>query len=213
MQPLKAIETRYKGYRFRSRTEARWAVAFDAMGIEWEYEKEGYQLPSGWYLPDFWLPDKDAFAEVKPHALNDKESRLALELSAMSGKDVLILDGSPDYRPYREIHHHCVGGRWHIRFAYPDPVRWWFSGSQCGHECFANSIPYYSSPECKEHCPPICECGTFTLQESIAILGQSGKFCSGCMVAERNEMAYRRGAKDWLPAARSARFEHSERGW
>jgi hypothetical protein len=26
---IKAIETRYKGYRFRSRLEARWAVRFE----------------------------------------------------------------------------------------------------------------------------------------------------------------------------------------
>lgn len=35
---IKAIETSYKGYRFRSRTEARWAVFFDALGVRWEYE-------------------------------------------------------------------------------------------------------------------------------------------------------------------------------
>jgi hypothetical protein len=28
---IKAIETSYKGYRFRSRLEARWAVFFDAL--------------------------------------------------------------------------------------------------------------------------------------------------------------------------------------
>lgn len=51
---MKAIETRYKGYRFRSRLEARWAVFFDALGIKWEYEPEGYDLgEAGWYLPDF----------------------------------------------------------------------------------------------------------------------------------------------------------------
>lgn len=50
----KAIETYYKGYRFRSRLEAKWAVFFDTIGIEWKYEEEGYQLPDGtWYLPDF----------------------------------------------------------------------------------------------------------------------------------------------------------------
>jgi len=57
MVEIKAIETRYKGYRFRSRLEARWAVFFDTLGIEWEYEKEGYDLgDAGLYLPDFWLP-------------------------------------------------------------------------------------------------------------------------------------------------------------
>ncbi len=67
MEAIKPIETRYKGYRFRSRLEARWAVFFDAMGIKYEYEKEGYDLgKAGWYLPDFWLPEMKTFLEIKP---------------------------------------------------------------------------------------------------------------------------------------------------
>ena len=31
---LKPIDTEYKGYRFRSRLEARWAVFFDAMEVQ-----------------------------------------------------------------------------------------------------------------------------------------------------------------------------------
>src|SRR5262245_46962536 len=44
MTALEPIETRYKGYRFRSRLEARWAVFFDAQGIKWEYEPQGYDF-------------------------------------------------------------------------------------------------------------------------------------------------------------------------
>jgi hypothetical protein len=68
---IKAIETVYKGYRFRSRLEARWAVFFDALGVKWEYEQQGYEIKSlcgnhKWlYLPDFYLPDLGAHAEVK----------------------------------------------------------------------------------------------------------------------------------------------------
>jgi hypothetical protein len=40
----KAIETLYRGYRFRSRLEARWAVFFDVAGIGWQYEPEGFDL-------------------------------------------------------------------------------------------------------------------------------------------------------------------------
>lgn len=55
---IKAIETEYKGYRFRSRLEARWAVFFDACGVRWEYEPEGFDLGDGlYYLPDFLLHD------------------------------------------------------------------------------------------------------------------------------------------------------------
>jgi hypothetical protein len=71
---IKPIETVYKGYRFRSRLEARWAVFFDALGIEWEYEKEGYDLgEAGWYLPDFWLPNEQVFVEVKPSHIPEED--------------------------------------------------------------------------------------------------------------------------------------------
>lgn len=67
MGEIKAIETFYKGYKFRSRLEARWAVFFDAAGIEYEYEPEGYTLSDGSrYLPDFYLPKFRIYVEVKP---------------------------------------------------------------------------------------------------------------------------------------------------
>jgi len=61
---IKAIETRYNGYRFRSRTEARWAVFFDALGVKYEYEPEGFELPEGRYLPDFRLRDPRVTAPI-----------------------------------------------------------------------------------------------------------------------------------------------------
>jgi hypothetical protein len=80
---IKPIETVYKGYRFRSRLEARWAVFFDALGIEWEYEKEGYDLgEAGWYLPDFWLPRYQCWVEIKPRDLTGSEASKAQQLSA-----------------------------------------------------------------------------------------------------------------------------------
>lgn len=66
MQNIKPIETIYNGNRFRSRLEARVAVALDEMGIKYFYEPEGYALSSGErYLPDFYLPDLDYYVEVK----------------------------------------------------------------------------------------------------------------------------------------------------
>lgn len=56
MSRVKALDTEYKGYKFRSRLEARWAVFFDSLGVEWEYEPEGFDLGGGLhYLPDFRL--------------------------------------------------------------------------------------------------------------------------------------------------------------
>lgn len=68
---IQPIQTRYAGHRFRSRLEARWAVFFDAMRIRWEYEPQGYVITDPWetearaYLPDFYLPELDIWAEVK----------------------------------------------------------------------------------------------------------------------------------------------------
>lgn len=63
---IQAIETTYQGYRFRSRLEARWAIFFDALGIEWMYEYQGFEMPNGRrYLPDFYLPELDVWFEVK----------------------------------------------------------------------------------------------------------------------------------------------------
>src|SRR5690625_7748698 len=82
---IKPIETRYKGYRFRSRLEARWAVFFDALGIEWQYEPEGYVLEDGtWYLPDFWLPETKCWFEVKGPDPTEEDHKKAAALARES---------------------------------------------------------------------------------------------------------------------------------
>ena len=77
---ITAIETVYNGYKFRSRLEARWAVFFDAVGIEYEYEPEGLILSDGTpYLPDFYLPQFHSYFEVKSKHIKgtpaEKEAR------------------------------------------------------------------------------------------------------------------------------------------
>jgi len=73
---IKPIETIYNGYRFRSRLEARWAVFFDDLGVQYEYEPEGFDLGGMYYLPDFLIHNvvprfnqgdyfKDIYVEVK----------------------------------------------------------------------------------------------------------------------------------------------------
>ena len=93
---IKAIETVYKGYRFRSRLEARWAVFFDFLDIEWKYEAEGYNLGKyGLYLPDFELPQFDTIAEVKPKEPTFQEED-KLEICATElNKIPLFLIGTP----------------------------------------------------------------------------------------------------------------------
>jgi hypothetical protein len=83
MSEIKAIETFYKGYHFRSRLEARWAVFFDTLGVQWKYEDQGFEREvfdhvaadgkyvnkTARYLPDFYLPNRygsgGIYVEVK----------------------------------------------------------------------------------------------------------------------------------------------------
>jgi hypothetical protein len=101
---IKPIETLYKGYRFRSRLEARWAVFFDVLGIKWEYEKEGYDLGEvGWYLPDFWLPqlydrvlNAGMWVEVKALEPTPEETVKVEELTAGTRHSSIIVWGMPN---------------------------------------------------------------------------------------------------------------------
>ncbi len=98
---VQALPTTYEGVQFRSRIEARWAVFFDHLGVRWDYEPEGFALPSGNYLPDFWLPDQDCYFEVKGTPPIEHESQLARELNEATGKRVMIAYGRMPRR--REI--------------------------------------------------------------------------------------------------------------
>lgn len=101
MNQLRAIETQYKGFKFRSRLEARWAIFFDILQISWEYELDGYRLRNGsGYLPDFYLPifHHGMFVEVKPIGFDLwKVKAFALE----SEKPIWLALGSPNLAVYK----------------------------------------------------------------------------------------------------------------
>jgi len=102
---MKAIETRYGGCHFRSRIEARWAVFFDALGIPWEYEPQGFELPAdenfaepAYYLPDFFLPNwgprrQGTWWEVKGAPPTNDEQNLAFRLCTEADTSVRIAHG------------------------------------------------------------------------------------------------------------------------
>ena len=97
MEHIKAIETNYKGYKFRSRLEARWAVFFDTAQIAWEYEPEGYILSDGRkYLPDFYLPDESMFVEVKGVTPDDNEFERLKCFSVEKDTPILLVCGILD---------------------------------------------------------------------------------------------------------------------
>ena len=114
MNNIKPIETAYNNYLFRSRLEARWAVFFDALGIRYEYEAEGYDLQplpeietylgdmttdkkfgALWYLPDFYLPNLDIFVEIKGQEPTYKDIAKIDRLGYWSKKKVALFGNIP----------------------------------------------------------------------------------------------------------------------
>lgn len=96
---IKAIPTLYRGFRFRSRLEARWAVFLDRLDVAWEYEAEGFDLPGGRYLPDFKLPKwnagRGAWLEVKPPYPTPCKWPPAEELVCATRMNLYVAQGMP----------------------------------------------------------------------------------------------------------------------
>ena len=181
---IKPIETIYKGYRFRSRLEARWAVFFDAAGIEYQYESEGYDLGDGfYYLPDFYIPDWDIFVEIKPaseYGYNEKADRLA----QLSEKIVILCAGEP-YCDGEDIY------AYKSAVFYPDGETWFTD---------ANDYPLVFE-DCRR-------CDGFVLESpgyGQLYVGIHAEHCTERhgIFTERILQAY--------SASRQARFEHGEK--
>lgn len=125
MGQAKAIPTEYNGYWFRSRTEARWAVFFDALGVRYEYETEGYEMSDRTkYLPDFYLPDIDGGVFIEVKGQMDEEDYHKVEMFWKEGdRPLYVLGGLPtqsdldddDIYGYTDKYEHCFeysgGGR------------------------------------------------------------------------------------------------------
>ena len=106
---IKCIETEYKGYRFRSRLEARWAVFFDACGVKWEYEPEGFALGDGiYYLPDFLLHDvwakESYFGDLWVEVKGEMTELDAVKIREFSKEAPIIVVGNiPDGNDFMDI--------------------------------------------------------------------------------------------------------------
>jgi len=106
---IKAIETEYNGFLFRSRLEAKWAVFFDSLNLSYIFEKEGFEIDGERYLPDFWINNWNCWIEIKPNILRKKhfvkddeeykkierEFRLCRKLSDNRNEVVMLIGGSP----------------------------------------------------------------------------------------------------------------------
>jgi hypothetical protein len=93
----RAKETRYRGCRFRSRIEARWAVFFDTLGIKWWYEPEGFSLRFDYeaYAADMVAFHKILYQEAGAYEKRLRaEEELARKFRHLDGKEYSYL---PDF--------------------------------------------------------------------------------------------------------------------
>ena len=221
---IAAIETRYKGYRFRSRLEARWAVFFDKCGIRWEYEPEGFRTTEGiLYLPDFKIYSGKDFwwVEVKgdPNWLRDNclkitdthEGEGILPRFAYSGANLDIRGGLIVLGNIPEpiggdlllpIIGHCQGvNLYWRRFVLRESggIKFGFSFGQIHAPADHHNLPTY--PKLESWGCPLCEltdtdvCSSFAPTIDWANMDEYGT--NNVVIAA-------------LRAARSARFEHGE---
>lgn len=96
---IKPIETKYNGFRFRSRLEARWAIFFDMIGLKYEYEVEGFEMNGIRYLPDFYIPSLDRWFEIKAKPLSEYEMKKCEEFCFNKDNENIkfsVLVGSPE---------------------------------------------------------------------------------------------------------------------
>jgi len=187
---LKAIETKYKGYRFRSRLEARWAVFFDTLEMPWEYEKEGFDLDGLWYLPDFWLPKNQLWVEIKGEVDDKAAKNLLLQcgrLAYHSQHPVILAVKDPLdvkcvlFEPKYERSENSVGAVMHGNVG-------WGACPACGHlglKVPGSNFEFFLCP-----------------YNGVHILKP---------IPENIWRRHDRRLFDAATAARSARFEHGER--
>jgi hypothetical protein len=186
---LRPIETHYRGYRFRSRLEARWAVFLDSAGIEWDYEIEGFNLAGTKYLPDFWLRRSRAFLEIKPDASwFEDRAKLAPTLTALANVaqvEVFLIQGAP-----------CPEDPWDSGFI-PHVVGFAPQKGICSARLF--------------ECP---HCGQIAFRR---FRGSAWTMWCECRGSEFDDTAYSPYElspliRHAMLKARQARFEHGERG-
>lgn len=221
---IKAIETHYDGCRFRSRTEARWAVFFNNLDIKWEYEPQGYVVGGQPYLPDFLISGLGTgfsmWFEVKGQYPTKDEIEKAQLLADGTGLLTFIQFGaieSPARYPMPKTHAEFWDSE--TRWWY-DPEFGWRNDLPVGPSKWEIGIPPAairfdpgkpqrqpnSGPNWWAECPG-CHNFIFTRH------GWTG----GCPAAEADDpiLAHHPATprlKAAYAAARSARFEHGECG-
>ena len=151
---IKPKKTKYGLNIFESVLEARWAVFFDCLGINYIYEPECAEVETGCRIvhhkPDFLLPELRKYIEIKPSKPYRKENIKAAGWSKYIGDIIILFNLNP---PSEKVENGWL-------FSYEEPCCtpiifediWWGECPRCGHI----DLEEYGQ---------ITSCGCFTLDE------------------------------------------------
>lgn len=141
---MKAIETYYNGYRFRSRLEARVAKLLEGLEIKYEYEPEGFVLSDGThYLPDFYLPESRSWLEVK--GVMDDRSEHKINLFTNEGNLATVMFPDFSFKSSNQF-----GDNEPAPLSSEDES-WLCECLNCGRKYFIGNIGIWSCPCCGYH--------------------------------------------------------------
>lgn len=146
--------TKYAGTIFESVLEARWAVFFDCLGIEYVYEPELAEVETGCRIvhhkPDFFLSRLNKYVEIKPSKPHETENIKAAAWSKYIGDIIILFNLNP---PSEKIENGWL-------FSYEEP---------CGVPILSENIWWGECPKCGhidlEEYGQLTSCGSFTLDD------------------------------------------------
>lgn len=88
--PYATWDTRKRMF-FRSSYEKMVSDFFDIIEVRWMYEPYQFNVGTTIYVPDFYLPDKDLFVEVKGYWLNASRRKMSFFVQDYPNVNLLLI--------------------------------------------------------------------------------------------------------------------------
>lgn len=107
------IEKNGKFIRMRSGYEVMYALILEKENIEWEYEPQRFKLADGLrYTPDFYLPEKDLWIDVKGQITEKHKKKHNLFRKLGHNLDLVLID---ELKERLGISYHIFKKQWDIK--------------------------------------------------------------------------------------------------
>jgi hypothetical protein len=83
---------KYHNILFHSSWEIAYAKYLDKQGTKWEYEPKAFDLGKTSYTPDFYLPERDTYVEIKGYWRDDAKKKFKLFKKKYSYIQIMLLE-------------------------------------------------------------------------------------------------------------------------